>query len=127
MKISSLIISTLVASVGLVSLCLQPASADGGPVGEWKVQDGTANIEIKPCGGNLCGHVSWSKEDASYVGREVLINMKPNGGNWSGTVVNVANGQKYAAKISLQGEKLKVEGCVMGGIICGSQNWSRVR
>jgi len=128
MKTRSLVISALIASLGFVGLALQPASADSGALGEWKIQDGTANVEIKTCGDNLCGYVSWSREGTSFVGRQVLINMKANGETWSGTVVNVRNGQKYAGRMSLKGERtLKVEGCLMGGMICGGQNWSRVK
>ena len=104
------------------------AFAEAGPVGEWQTQDGAANIAIKPCGANLCGYLSWSKEGAAFVGSQVLVNMKPDGLMWAGTVVNVANGQKYAAHLSLQSaETLKIEGCVMGGMICGGQRWSRIK
>jgi uncharacterized protein (DUF2147 family) len=27
----------------------------------------------------------------------------------------------------MQGESLRVEGCVLGGAICGGQTWTRVR
>ncbi len=101
--------------------------AMSGPVGEWRIADGTANVSIRPCGVNLCGFVSWSKEGDNVVGKEVLISMRPNGAIWSGTVVNVRDGQKYMARMSLQDDQtLKVEGCVMGGMICGGQQWARV-
>jgi uncharacterized protein (DUF2147 family) len=104
------------------------AFAESGLIGEWQTQDGAANIAIKPCGANLCGYVSWSKEGAAFVGSQVLVNMKPDGRMWRGTVINVANGQNYAARMSLQSaETLKIEGCVMGGMICGGQRWSRVK
>jgi uncharacterized protein (DUF2147 family) len=55
--------------------------------------------------------------------------MRPSNSNvWSGTVVNTVDGQRYSARMSMQGEQvLKVEGCVMGGLICGGQQWSRVK
>jgi uncharacterized protein (DUF2147 family) len=54
--------------------------------------------------------------------------MKPNGANlWTGTIVDVRDGTQYAGKISMEGESLRVEGCVMGGAICGGQTWTRVR
>ncbi len=128
MKTPSLLLSAAIACMGLFNLCLQPAAADAGPVGEWRIQDGSANVEIKPCGGDLCGFVSWTKVGAGLVGREVLVNMRPNGRIWSGTAVNVLNGQTYAARMSLRNERiLKIEGCLVGGMICGGQNWSRVK
>jgi len=99
-----------------------------GPVGEWKIADGTANVAIRPCGANLCGFVSWTKDGAAALGRQVLIDMKPDGHSWSGTVVNAVSGEQYSAHLSLQGPgSLKVEGCVVGGLICGGQIWSRVK
>lgn len=124
-------IRTLMTAASLIFATLAPlatASASSGPVGEWQIADRSANIAIRPCGANLCGFVSWSKDTAAAVGRQVLINMKPSGHLWSGTVVNVVDGEKYDARISLLTDSiLKVEGCVMGGMICGGQEWSRVR
>jgi uncharacterized protein (DUF2147 family) len=109
-------------------LALIAAPALGGPVGEWRIADGTANVAIRPCGANLCGFVSWSQDGENLVGKQVLLAMRPDGQKWSGTVVNVRDGQRYAARMSLvSDEALKVEGCVMGGLICGGQQWSRLR
>lgn len=119
--------------IALASLMLVPsvpvaaAASVSGPEGVWQIADGTANVAIRPCGANLCGFVAWSKGGANIVGQEVLIDMKPNGRLWSGTVLNVEDGQKYDAKMSLVSNNvLKIEGCAMGGIFCGDQNWSRV-
>ncbi|QAY96311.1 DUF2147 domain-containing protein [Methylovirgula ligni] len=107
---------------------LAMVSTTPGPIGEWKIADGTANVEIQPCGTNLCGFVSWAKESSTTMGRKVLIDMKPNGHSWFGTAVNVVDGEQYSARMSLQGPtSLKVEGCIIGGIICGGQIWSRVK
>jgi uncharacterized protein (DUF2147 family) len=128
MKIRTMITVAIIGCIGFLGVCAQSTAAAAGPVGEWKIADGTANVAIKPCGGNLCGYVSWAKEPASLVGRQVLIDMTQNGAIWAGTVVNVANGQQYTARMTLVSEQtLKIEGCVMGGMICGGQHWSRVK
>jgi uncharacterized protein (DUF2147 family) len=98
------------------------------PVGEWKIADGTADVMIRPCGTNLCGFVSWAKASSASIGRQVLIDMKPKGHSWFGTAVNVVSGEQYSARMSLEDAKtLKVEGCLIGGMICGGQQWSRIR
>jgi uncharacterized protein (DUF2147 family) len=100
-------------------LALGTTTAAAGPVGVWRVADGSAEVHVMPCQGALCG---------SAHGKRVLIGMKPNGANlWAGTIVDVRDGTQYAGKISMQGEALRVEGCVMGGAICGGQTWTRVR
>ncbi len=103
------------------------AAAFASPAGDWRIADGTANVEICACGSNYCGFVSWAK-DSKMVGKPVLISMKPNGNSWSGSIVNARDGQKYVGRISLRGEQvLKIEGCVLGGMICGGQQWSRLK
>jgi len=128
MKTRPLVTAALIACLCCLGVGLRSAEAEAGPVGEWKTQDGAAKVAIKPCGDNLCGYVSWTKDASAFVGRQVLLNLKQNGAIWSGTAINVASGQKYAARISLQDEAtLKIEGCVMGAMICGGQHWSRVK
>jgi uncharacterized protein (DUF2147 family) len=113
------------ASAPVASATASDASA---PVGEWQIADGTANVAIRPCGPDLCGFVTWSKNAANVVGREVLIDMKPNGDLWSGIVVNAVDGMRYDARMSLVSDSvLKIQGCVLGGIFCGDQQWSRVK
>jgi uncharacterized protein (DUF2147 family) len=103
----------------LAFLALGTMSAAAGPVGLWRVADGTAQVHLMPYPGALCGSVR---------GKQVLINMKPDGANvWAGTIIDVRDGTQYAGKISMQGESLRVEGCVMGGALCGGQTWTRVR
>jgi uncharacterized protein (DUF2147 family) len=107
---------------------LAMVSSASGPIGEWKIADGTADVVIRPCGGDLCGFVARAKDGAATIGRQVLINMKPNGNAWFGTVINVVSGEQYTAHMSLEGDHtLKVEGCLIGGMICGGQEWSRVK
>ena len=100
-------------------LTLGALGANAGPVGIWRVADGSAQVHVMPCRGALCG---------SAHGKRIFINMKPNGANlWTGTIVDVRDGTQYAGKISMQGEALRVEGCVLGGAICGGQTWTRIR
>jgi uncharacterized protein (DUF2147 family) len=100
-------------------LALGTGAAAAGPVGVWRVADGSAQVHVMPCRGALCGSVD---------GKRVLIDMRPNGANlWAGTIVDVRDGTQYVGKISMQGESLRVEGCVLGGAICGGQTWTRVR
>jgi uncharacterized protein (DUF2147 family) len=115
--------TTVLATAAALAMVSSPPK----PLGEWKIADGTANVSIRTCGTDLCGFVSWAKESSAPLGREVLIDMKPNGHSWFGTAVNVVNGEQYTARMSLEGAAtLKVEGCIIGGMICGGQEWSRV-
>ena len=113
----------------LFAACLiaAPSYAFASPVGEWLVADRSARVAIAPCGPNLCGSLSWSN-DGGDLGRSILLQMKPDGGQWTGTVVDVRSGQKYLAHIHLQSAKqLRLEGCALGGMICSGEVWTRYR
>ncbi len=114
-------------SIAVALLASLGAPALAGPAGEWRIADGTANVAIHSCGGSYCGYVSWAK-DSDMIGKPVLISMRPNGDSWAGSIVNARDGQKYTGRMSLRGEQvLKIEGCVLGGMICGGQQWSRLK
>ena len=55
--------------------------------------------------------------------------MKPAAANrWEGEVYNAQNGKMYSANIALVSDDvLKIEGCVLGGLFCGGENWTRVQ
>ena len=119
---------------------IMPAGAQS-PIGEWVVQDGTARIRIVPCGNTLWGVISWtkgspgedqnnpdpSKRGQSLLGTPILLDLKPGEhGRWDGQVYNPEDGETYTAHISLEGpDILKIEGCALGGLFCGGQNWRR--
>lgn len=116
-------------------------AAATGPIGEWLVEDGSAQIRIEECGGNLCGYVSHAKDETAtdsknpnpalrkrrVIGMPVLIDMKPGKNRWEGKIYNAKDGSIYSAHIEMRnGNTLRVEGCAFGGLFCGGQNWKRV-
>ncbi len=130
------------ALVGIFSLFSVVTAFAQSPVGEWLVEDGTAHIRIVPCGDRLWGVISWtkgepgkdennpdpSKRDRSVLGLPILLGMTPAGDRWNGKVYNAENGQTYTSHISLVSPNvLKIEGCVLGGLICGGEDWKRVQ
>jgi uncharacterized protein (DUF2147 family) len=118
------------------------AAAAEGPTGEWRTNDGRANVRIDDCDGVLWGIISWEKEPGgvdSYnpdpaernrptLGLHILRAMKPaKPGLWQGEVYNPENGKTYDSRISLASpDVLRVEGCVLG-FLCGGENWTRMR
>jgi uncharacterized protein (DUF2147 family) len=104
-----------------------PAAAD--IVGTWQRDTGESRVRFAPCGDAICGTVVWLRDPAatkSKVGMRVFSNMKPSGTNqWSGTAFNPEDGQNYTGRITLSGATLSAGGCVMGGMICRTVNFSR--
>lgn len=114
-----------------VSLALSgPAHAGGDPSGVWLREGGKGTVRIGPCGGALCGTVASVNDPASpaKVGQRVFYGMVPSGeNNWSGHAFNPEDGKTYNGTMTLAGNRLTTAGCVLGGLICKSVHWSRVK
>jgi uncharacterized protein (DUF2147 family) len=104
-----------------------PSLAD--PSGTWLRDNGNSRVRVAPCGDAICGTIIWLKDTDtnSKVGQRVFFDMKPNGENkWSGKAFNPEDGKTYSGTVTLSGKSLTTSGCVLGGIICKSINWSKV-
>ncbi|WP_197717610.1 DUF2147 domain-containing protein [Pannonibacter phragmitetus] len=131
----------LAASLMLMLPATSAHAADAS--GEWTRPSGSSRIKIGPCGGNLCGTIIWLKEPRNdtknpdparqskpLLGTQIVLGMKPTGkdGQWKGEVYNAEDGKTYTGFIQMDGaDKMTLEGCVMGGLICKGETWSRVK
>ena len=118
------------------------------PIGNWLTEGSEATIRITNCGAELCGNIVALKEpidpatgrpktdknnpDASkrnrpMVGVTIVLGMEPDGPDkWTGQVYNAEDGRTYSGNITMQNARsLKLEGCVLGGLICKGQVWTR--
>lgn len=107
------------------------------------VKDGNARIKIGPCGNAYWGLIDWAakpneldknnpdpgKRSRPILGLPILLGMKASAPNeWSGEVYNAENGKVYQAKITLlSNDVLKITGCVLGGLFCGGEEWTRAK
>ena len=130
------------AVLAIAAVVATPALA-GDPTGVWMRSNGNSKIRIDNCGSAVCGTVVWeknprkdtfnpdpAKRDQPVTGVRVLLGMKPSGtpDQWKGEVYNAEDGKTYTGYITLQdASTLKLQGCVLGGLICKSDTWSRSR
>ncbi|MGB3148936.1 MAG: DUF2147 domain-containing protein [Paracoccaceae bacterium] len=122
-------------AAGLLALGAGAACAD--PVeGVWQTEpdDGSyAHVTIAPCGEAFCGVLSRTfNADGEYqspnLGKTLVIDMVPKGdGAYAGKVWRPSNDKIYTGKIQLNGDSLKLAGCVAGGLLCSKQSWQRVK
>lgn len=99
------------------------------------------HVEIGPCSGSaskVCGiikdasNVDPSRVNAQrrseLVGKTIIADMVPDGANeWSdGTIWAPDDDETYSSEMTLKGNTLEVSGCVLGGIICRGQDWTRL-
>ena len=110
------------------------ASAQDAAVGIWQTEpdDGAfAHVVIAPCGNAFCGTIQRTfNADGEYqsenIGKQIVIDMVPMGaGAYEGRVWRPSNDKIYVGKMTVNGNALRLQGCVAGGLICASQNWVR--
>ena len=97
-----------------------PVQSANTPIGVWAVEDNKGNVRVEPCGTNLCGYAEKNNE-------LILVNMKPDGGKWSGRIHDPESGKNYDSTIAMKSPNaMRVQGCAFGGMFCGGQTWKRV-
>ncbi len=95
------------------------------PLGVWLTEEKEGKVRIEQCGANLCGYSVDAKSNAN--GEQVLINMRPGQGKWSGRILDPNTGSTYDSTIAMKSpDTLRVQGCAFGGMFCGGQTWTRV-
>jgi uncharacterized protein (DUF2147 family) len=107
--------------------------------GLWKTKaDDNGNfghVEIAPCGAAFCGTLvaafdqSGAPRESDNIGKRIVWDMVASGGGayGDGQVWAPDRDKTYAAKLALTGDRLAVSGCVLGGLICRAQDWTRVK
>jgi len=94
--------------------------------GTWLRSNG-AHVLAFDCGGGLGLKVTKSPE-AAKVGKTIMCGAKQTSANkWKGTLLNLDDGQKYSGYVTLNGSSLSLSGCVLGGLICSSDTWSKLK
>ncbi|WP_176592110.1 DUF2147 domain-containing protein [Sphingobium sp. EM0848] len=130
----------LIASACLA--CAAPALAAKVPVaqpeGLWLGPHNNVAVRTGPCGDRLCGWVVWADREAQddardggtarLIGTELLEDYRADGKNeWRGTVFVPDMGRRFSSQISqLSPAQMRVKGCILGGLLCKSQTWTRI-
>lgn len=128
----------LVAGLVALSISIPGAARAADPVeGLWQTQPdggGFAHVALAPCGPKLCGrvtrtfHLDGTEYDTDLVGEYLVWDMLPVGGaRYEGKVFQPSTGRTFLGRAELTGDRLKMSGCVLGGLICKSQTWARVK
>ena len=127
------------------SIFVTPAMA-AGVMGTWQSEvseDGNfIHVEMAPCVSDaalLCGTIikaanvdpakGNSKRQAELMGKVMINDMAADGDNYwdDGTIWAPDDEETYSSKMELRDDVLEVSGCVLGGLICRGQDWTRVK
>lgn len=113
-------IGKLGAAVAVMTLLAGAAYAD--PIeGNWKTASG-ATAAIADCGGAFCITLKSGEHKGKRIGK-----MRANGANnYSGEITDPAEDKTYSGRATLSGSSLNMKGCVLGGLICRGQTWTKL-
>ncbi len=131
-------LAVLAATLSWTAALAEPASD---VIGRWRDSDGESEIQITRCGQALCGTIVWLKQPRidrlnpdtalrhrSLMGVRVLSGFRPDssGTTLSGEGYNPEDGRSYKTTLELtSATTLLVKGCVLGGLICDDDIWTR--
>jgi len=119
------------ALIGGALLVAGGASA-GDPTitGDWSRNDGGSRINIGPCGELLCAVNTWIRDPAEgeLVGDRLVLALQPRDpGALTGEAFDERRKLRYSLLVSVQGDAMTTEGCLVSGVLCKSLRWIRVR
>jgi uncharacterized protein (DUF2147 family) len=118
------------------------AASAGSPLGVWQHPENGSHIRISKCGGGLCATIVKVRDpsrtdvknpdpklrDRPVKGITIMKGAKKTGENtWSGRLYNTLDGETYNGTLTLVDKNhLKLQGCVLGGLICQGPTWTRI-
>jgi len=114
-----------------------PALAASPLEGNWTNPGGSVTVRIAPCGRQLCGRVVKASPSAidnasaagnRLIGAELMSGLEPIGeGAWGGSFFVPDRNVRADGEVHLLSARtLEVQGCAMGGLLCKTQQWTRV-
>jgi len=131
------IVSLRLAAAGCLAILAASPALGSEATGTWQTEPGDSgsyiHVEIDACDADasrLCGTIveTFAGANPDLVGRQIIADMAPDGpGTWSGgTIWAPDENETYSSEMELSGDTLTVSGCVLAGLICRGQDWSRV-
>lgn len=133
------IIALLIAAPGLAGPAAASVPAKHPSYGVWKNPANSVHVAARPCGDKMCGVVIWAnakaKADATKGGNPKLISMnlfedftQVDDTHWKGKVYVPDIDKTFSGTVTVvNANTLTGKGCLIGGIGCKSQTWTRVK
>jgi uncharacterized protein (DUF2147 family) len=135
-----------VGLAALITLAMTASAWASEATGTWRMTNGKVTVKVSQCGTNLCANIVALKkpyyDDGTpkidrhnpnkalrarrVIGLSLLKGMRSTGENtWAGEIYNPDDGKTYSATMTLQGNRFKLRGCVIG-FLCKTQNFVRL-
>ena len=133
------LIALLIAVPGLAGPVAAAVPAKSPSYGVWQNPANSVHVAARPCGDKMCGVVVWAnakaKADAAKGGNPHLVGMdlfreftQIDDKQWKGRVYVPDINKTFSGTVTVVGANtLTGKGCLLGGIGCKSQTWTRVK
>lgn len=128
----------ITTAVLLSVLAVGPALAD--PIeGLWRTapddHGDIGYIRVEPCGQTFCGTLERAENaqgeaiQPDTIGRKIVWNLElASSGEYEGRIYAPDRDKEYMSRLELSGDRISVNGCVLGGLICrNGGSWTRVQ
>ena len=89
-------------------------------VGTWLRPSSGTLVSFAPCGSSFCGTVRNGEFSGQSIGT-----LAGSDGKYDGRITDLADGKTYRGKARVNGNTMKLQGCVAGGLICRGEDWTR--
>ena len=138
-----IILSIAIMAIGLISASAQDV------IGKWKLEDGTAIVEVYKQGDVFNGKIVWlqnpteadgtpakdgnnpdkSLRSRQLIGLNMLHGLKKEGSKYAGgKIYDPGNGKTYNCSMQVNGDILKVRGSLDAkGLLGRTMDWFRVK
>jgi uncharacterized protein (DUF2147 family) len=120
------------------ALLVSAAPLPEGIEGVWANPHNSVHVRYEPCGkGAMCGTVVWASDKAiadakrggtdNLIGTRIFRDLYKDGPNrWKGKVFVPDIRKTFAGTVTIEGDKMVGRGCLLLGVGCKSQTWSRI-
>lgn len=129
----------IIFTIAAMALASAPAFASAQALeGQWTNHKKNVVVQVERCGAAYCGRVVQASAKAQenarkggtpkLVGTQILTGLKPiGGGKFRGRAfVPKRNVHATATVRQLSNDVMQVQGCVLGGLLCDNEKWTRV-
>lgn len=120
----------MVALVASAASAPAMAAGEQSPMGDWARGDGAARVRIAPCGTNICATNTWIKPGtkSEKTGDVLVMTVKGDkSGDYKGSAFDPQRNMTYRLSMKVGDKSMTTRGCVLGGLICKSVSWSKIR
>jgi uncharacterized protein (DUF2147 family) len=109
----------LIIASALFAATSIPAHAAEPIEGTWLRPSTGTLVTFGPCSAGYCGTV----QNGEFQGQQIGA-LAGSGASYSGEITDLAEDKTYRGRANVDGNNMKLEGCVLG-VLCRGETWQR--